>query len=401
MKKLLSIVLLALLLAAAGCATGKDESESSLSSSDAQLSQTAQPSSSAPEPEPQPAPDVIETITMAAVGDDLIHDIIWQQAAARAAEGENYSFAALYEHVRPLIESADIAVVNQETQMAASRPPSNYPLFNSPPELAGDLAEAGFDVATIANNHMLDQGVSGLRETIELLRSTPGLSMAGAYTDMADRENITTLTVRGVTFAFLSYTESTNGIPLPADSAGMIIYASDSAVIKEQVERAAELADFVIVSVHWGYEGTNTPTAFQRELAAKLSDWGADVILGHHPHAIQPLEFIGDTAVYYSLGNFVSAQIEPVNLVGAMANLTFEKNLSTGEKRVVSAGVLPLVTHYGRGFSKLAVYPLADYTAEQAASHGITSSFGYDFSLEYIDTLWQSVFGKAADDEAA
>lgn len=268
-----------------------------------------------PQPEPEPAELPPSRATLLAVGDNLIHDVIYWQAQARAADG-GYDFLPVYSAVSQEIADADLAFINQETPITASRLPSSYPLFNSPPQLAQNLAALGFDIVNPANNHMLDQGIEGLTETEQALRENniPAITGTDGAVPVLERE--------GISFSFTGFTEHTNGILLPQGQEEKITYTDQPERMQQQVKEAAQIADVAVVSVHWGQENSTTPTPAQRELAQQLADWGADIIIGTHPHVLQPVEQLTaadgrQVWVLYSLGNFVSAQADRPNLVGA------------------------------------------------------------------------------------
>ena len=155
------------------------------------------------------------------------------------------------------------------------------------------------------------------------------------------------------------------------------------------------ISDFVIVNAHWGVEYTHEPNDFQRNLAKKLGEWGADVIIGTHPHVIQPVEFItnsdgGQTLVAYSLGNFISAQNRGARMLGGMLNFELVKNNTTGEIAIENVTFEGVVTHYGYGYSNIRVYPLESYTDELASKHGVLSNTS-SFSRKYLDDIMEDV----------
>lgn len=330
---------------------------------------------------------VITTVKMLAVGDNLIHKPIYQQAQARTGDG-SYDFMPVYSNIKSIISAADIAVVNQETMMASSFDVSTYPTFNTPTVMAKTLADLGFDVLTIANNHMLDKQSKGLIETLDLINSTQGLIGVGAYHNRDAYKQIKTLTKNGITFAFLSYTEHTNGITLPEDKEDYIIYLDETDDVKLQVEYAKTIADVVVVSMHAGTEYADDENDVQREFAKNVAEWGADVVIGTHPHTLQPVKYIQtadgrQVPVMYSLGNFCSAQDKARRLIGGMAYITFTKNSATGEVTVSKPQLDIAITHYSQGFAGLKLYRLADYPVTQAASHG-NSSLKHEYIYEHI-----------------
>ena len=188
-----------------------------------------------------------------------------------------------------LFDQGDLCSINQETVISPIYEPSSYPCFNSPVELAQRMLDLGFTVFNQANNHTLDKGEKGLIAALENWKNYPDAIVTGAYLDESDFE-IRTKEVNGITFAFLGATELTNGLSLPQGSQVILVQTKDEELIRQRLAKARELADVVVCNVHWGVEYTHTPTDFQYEFSQKLADWGADIIIGHHPHVIQPME---------------------------------------------------------------------------------------------------------------
>lgn len=341
------------------------------------------------EENPEEPEDIITEATLLAVGDNLIHDVIYYQAARRTDDG-SYDFLPVYENIREQIAAADLAYINQETQMAESMEPSSYPMFNTPTEMAANLSELGFDIINLANNHMLDKGVKGLCETIDLLHKTEGISaVTGAYDHQEKYGDPVVIEKNDIKFGFVGFTQHTNGLPLPKDNANMIIYTDNTDEMHRQIQELKEVSDVVIVSVHWGDEGLNQPNKYQRELAQQFADWGVDIVIGTHPHVLQPIEYVtsengSETLVFYSLGNFVSAQIDPANLIGGIARITATKNHTTGKVSVSVPKMDFVITQYGSGFRDLHLVALENYTDELASQHGVVLKYGRKFDLEYI-----------------
>lgn len=236
-------------------------------------------------------------------GDVMQH--LPQVEAARTAAGFDYGpvFAAL----APRMHAADLAVVNLETTLTRSARYTGYPLFRSPVALADALREAGVDVAVLANNHCCDGGAEGIRTTIAELDRC-GIRHTGVFADSADwrRNHPLRLTCRGLRLAIVNYTYGTNGMPVPA---GMIVNRIDTARMARDLAAArAEGTDFVVACLHWGVEYERQANAEQRRLAGFLRRHGADVVVGSHPHVIQPWEADSAHVVLYSLGNLVSNQ---------------------------------------------------------------------------------------------
>ena len=354
-----------------------------------------------PEPEPEPAPPAKRfsgvDVSFLAVGDNLIHENIHMDASYRGTADKAYDFLPMYYDVADKIASADVAFINQETVMAgADWGYTGWPCFNCPQQLGRDMAALGFDVVNLANNHMLDKTADGLLTTVEFWDTQP-VTTIGAYKDEEDASRIRTVERDGVVFAWLAYTLGTNGIVKPASSPVVVPYIDDDLILSD-LERAKEAGDFVIVSIHWGLENTQTPTDEQVRLARLIADGGADVILGHHSHTLQPIEWLdtdrGRTLCIYSLGNFVSGMSNPVNMVGGLFEF---RVISDDDGRLVPADPVlePTVFYYGMDWFNTHVYMLYNYTPEIAATHGVAIS-GYtltpDAARRYVTNVIEPEF---------
>ena len=340
------------------------------------------PATEPPEPE-------YYSVSLICAGDNLIHSSIYNQAKRRAksnGDEEGYDFGYVYERVEKYIQAADLAILNQETVVTDELEPADYPRFCTPADLGEQMVEVGFDAVSLSNNHVLDQGEEGLLATLRFWDSQPVVRY-GAYRDENDMNDIRTLTVNNVTFAFLGYTEHTNGLSLPSDSECRVTYLKELDLIEQQVRRADEIADVVIVSPHFGTEISNKVNSYQKETAKKLVDWGADIIIGTQPHTPQTMEFIeredGSKAFcFYSLGNFVSAQAECRTLVGILGGLTVTKNSITGEIVISDVKAIPIITQYGGNYHQIHLVPYAEYTEDELRAHGCS-----DFNQENIDKV--------------
>ncbi len=337
---------------------------------------------SAPDPEPVRA-------VLVAVGDNLIHDVIYQQARQRAG-GEGYDFAPAYEKIAPLVAQGDFAFINQETLLAGDElPPSSYPAFCSPTEVGREMLRLGFNLFSTANNHSLDWRVPGIQAAGRFWEQQEDIAMAGCYCTQEEREGIAYLTRNGMTVALIAATELTNGIPRPEGEVGVLLLNEDRELILQKLETAAQNADFVILSLHWGIEGSGYYTDGQRELAQLLAEAGADLILGHHPHVLQGGEYLetsrGRSYVAYSLGNFISAQRGAENMLAGFLQVELEKAPHGERAEIRGVNFIPTVTHYGPGYQEVSVWPLSQYTPELAAAHGVRQyapAFGWDYLTE-------------------
>lgn len=356
------------------------------------ISADAQPSADPTTTEEQV---LFSSVSFVAVGDNLIHKPIYNQAQARTSEGYDFSYA--YENFEDIISTPDVAILNQETIISTEHNVSTYPMFNSPVEVGDEMLELGFDVFNIATNHSIDCGEKGLISAINFWKSKNAIT-CGAYLNKEDYSDIPMHEVNGVKIAYIGFTESTNGLSLPSDSEVILVRASEETRLQQRIIDAKEVADVVIVSAHWGNEYTHEPTDTQRQLAEKLASWGADVIIGTHPHVIQPVEYINNedgskTLVAYSLGNFISAQNRGPRMLGGVLNFEIVKNNATGEIGFENVKFSGAVTHYGQSYSNLRIYPLSDYTQELASKHGVLEKTP-EFSLQYLNDIIAKVIDK-------
>jgi poly-gamma-glutamate capsule biosynthesis protein CapA/YwtB (metallophosphatase superfamily) len=251
-------------------------------------------------------------IVIAAVGDVMMPESI-QNAVVRNGFSYNFLFDPLERDL-----SADMAFANLETTIDHTVPASGYPRFNARPELLEALKQANISIVSVANNHILDAGPDGLIRTLENIESA-GMRFTGAGRTIAEAEQPTTLRAKGISVAFLAYTYGTNkGLPkkkrcLPSVNILRANSEQDLARAEASVRKARTASDIVIVSLHWSDEYRTTPTDWQRQAAAALIEAGADVVLGHHPHVLQPIESYTSRSgrrglIAFSLGNFISSQ---------------------------------------------------------------------------------------------
>lgn len=333
------------------------------------------------------------TLKMLSVGDNLIHDGIYGQAQKRAG-GNGYDFSYCYARVKDTVSAADIATINQETIVAKSYAPSGYPLFNSPQELGQTVADTGFDVVSLANNHMLDKTSKGLAEAIDFWDAS-GLVRTGAYKNTEDLNRVEYIEKNGLKIGLVGITQYTNGLSLPNDSPLKYILTSDEATIERKIKAAKAQCDVVLVNVHWGSEYTTTPAQEQRNLAKKMADWGANVIIGHHPHVLQPVEWIetdggARTLVAYSLGNFISQQNTAARVIGGMLHYDITKDFETDKVTVGNVRFETIVTHYVNGSHDVQIYPLSQYSDALAQKQAARIKQA-DFSVTYIEEFVEKV----------
>jgi poly-gamma-glutamate capsule biosynthesis protein CapA/YwtB (metallophosphatase superfamily) len=354
-------------------------------------SAVAVPAVSSSQAESQPAVQKPVSITILGVGDDLIHDVIYQQANKRAG-GKGYDFKPVYARIADDIKNADVSVINQETVLAGKiAPPSGYPRFNSPTEVGDELVNLGFDVINHANNHVLDMNEKGLAATLDYWATKPSVKVVGAYRNDADLENIRIVEAKGIKTAHIGITEMTNGLFLPKNSNFRLIYADNTQLIERLIKKAKTMADVVVISVHWGTENTETLTDKQKTLAQNMVDWGADIIFGNHPHVLQQLTVLTrkdgtKCPVIFAFGNLVSAQQTGQNMVSGLLTVTMTKDFETDKTTFTDMKFKPIVTQYGAHCTGITIYPLSEYTDALAAVHGVRK-FTPKFSLAFIRNI--------------
>lgn len=342
---------------------------------------------------PKPQPKTVE-IRFSATGDNLIHNGIYEQAAARTG-GSGYDFLPCYAHVREFYENFDVNWINQETLVTDRLAPSTYPCFSTPGQMGRDLYSLGFRVFSLSNNHSYDKGADGLAATCEYWNAMPeDVVTCGLYAGPEDYDRIPLQTIDGVTIAYLAYTEHTNGIPTPQNTAANVIYTSELEILQQQIGQARALADFVVVSLHWGVEGSHEIADSQRRMAQQLADWGADLIIGTHPHVVRGTEWLtaaDGRRVFaaYSLGNFLNAQSTPDTMIGAVLGCSLCKTTWPDGRVTTELAepiLYPVINHYDAHYADIRLYWLKDYTGELAQSHGVRGEYP-NFSLAYIEQV--------------
>ena len=293
----------------------------------------AEPVVQEPDPQKQPAQQPVEQttesrVTLMALGDDLIHNCVYW--SAQTPEG-GYDFTSFFDDIRPTVRQYDLACINQETILVKDRELiESYPVFGSPIEVADALADTGFNVVTFASNHCFDKKETGITDTLSYFHETyPEITTLGIHDTEADAEAISIVEKNGIRIAMLNYTYGLNG-GAPG-KAWMVDRLVTFDAVEADLARAKEASDFVIVFPHWGTEDTFSPDNDQLTWAQAMADAGADLIIGGHPHVVQPARVLmaedgREVPVFYSLGNFLSHQTSPENMLGGMASVTIVKD---------------------------------------------------------------------------
>lgn len=262
-------------------------------------------------------------LSLAMVGDVLIHGAVY--ADARTNDG--YDFKEMVSLVKPLVSKYDLAYYNQETILGGTELGlSTYPRFNSPYEVGDAMIDMGFNLVSLANNHTLDKDEIGVLNSTTYWKKQSDVLVAGSYSSWEDRDNMNIHIgeKNGITYGFLSYTTATNGLKAPYGKEYLVnVYSNELA--KKDIEAIRDKVDVLIVAMHWGSEYTHTPTYEETSIANYLASLDVDLIIGNHPHVIQPITYIDDTLVIYSLGNFLSGQIGEAKNIGLLASLDITK----------------------------------------------------------------------------
>jgi poly-gamma-glutamate capsule biosynthesis protein CapA/YwtB (metallophosphatase superfamily) len=289
--------------------------------------------------------DSVVTARISVVGDLMCHSVQFNYARV---EKDSFDFNPVYREVKKYFEQSDFVFGNLETVTAGkSKGYSGYPFFNCPDDYITALHNAGFNLITTSNNHSLDQGEAGLLRTISVLKKNH-LLYNGTFTSQRDGDSIRIINIKGIKVAFLAYTFGTNGIPVP-EGKSYLINLIDFDLIKSDIEKARKsVADIVLVHYHFGEEYKREPVAYQKEVVAKTISFGADIIIGGHPHVLEPVQFFKtnngniDTGfVAYSMGNFISNQRWRYSDAGAILNFEITKDLRSNAVHISNVSYIP------------------------------------------------------------
>jgi len=403
-KKYLSVLscFLAVILTLCGCENIKTAN----ATISADVPSIIETSSAVLETEPPTEPPFEPVnIDLVMVGDILAHEGVYNSGFY--PDG-TINYDHIFANVKEDLQAADIAIVNQEVVLGGMELGlSGYPCFNSPTELGDALVDAGFNVILHATNHALDKGITGIDNTLAFWKENyPDLPILGIhdenFTDY-ETQDIYVFEKDGLRIAILNYTYGTNGIPIP-QSRPLIVNMLDEEKVALDIARAKEISDFVVVCPHWGTEYVYTPDSYQQKWTQFFYEHEVDLVIGTHPHVIEPVEWIEEEGsdhkmlVYYSLGNFVSNQDKQPRMLGAMAKVTITMDKVDNEyvTYISDYGVEPLVTHKLFGPGLITTYKLCDYNDTLAAQNRINSDEP-GFNMAFLQDLSKQVFGELVD----
>lgn len=344
-------------------------------------------------------------VRLVMAGDILKHMLLVQTGAQ--ADG-TYGFDHVFAHVADELSGFDLRVVNQETPAAGtSLGLSGYPSFNAPLEFNDAEAKAGFNVVLKATNHAMDAGYDGIHDELAYWQANyPGVRTLG----VVDRETDDATSPYepyvfekdGLRVALLNFTYDLNGYPDPKGAVALLDKDHEGQV-RAAIQKAKQEADLVVAFPHWGTEYQLTPSDEQESWAKVFAEEGVDLVVGDHPHVIEPVEVLarpdgGSMLCYWSVGNFVSNQNDNQNLVGGLAEVTLERD-ADGTCHVGDYAFVPVVCHKGTG-TEFTTYLLRDYTDELAATNGSVYANNSSCTVEWVDDFCAQVLGSGYDPAA-
>ena len=339
---------------------------------------------------------IVSTATVIAVGDNLYHGSLYQS-------GQNdsgiWNYDHIYANVLDEIQAADVAMIDQETVFAPSHDAvSSYPSFATPEEVGDAIVKAGFDVIESATNHADDYGYDYLKNTLDFWSTNyPEIPVLGIHSTQEDADTVKVKEVNGIRIAFLDYTYGTNNSGM-GEGYEYMLDVFDKEKITSMIQKAKQVSDCIIFVAHWGAEDETMPTEYEKQWATFLMQQGVDVIIGGHPHVLQPYGRLSDgqgnsTLVFYSLGNFVSTQQELPELLEGMASFTIQKSTLNGVSTVeiLSPEIKPMVMHYNHDTGTYGPYMLEDYTEELASQHSVRNVIGDEFTLANLQAKFDEI----------
>lgn len=351
-----------------------------------------------------------EKIVLMAVGDNLVNKGVYR-SGVQADGSRNYDH--LYRGILPYLEKADIKIINQETVFAGNdKEFTFYPTFNSPTEIGDAIAKAGFNVVLTATNHILDKGRDGMYANYNFWKEKyPEIIIAGTHEE-GDRSGdyINYMNIKGVSIAIIDCSYYPHNCLVGEENKlhvnqlcalkdnGESDFRNINPELLEAISLAESTADFTIVCPHWGNEYQTTVSQEQEKFARQMTEAGADLIIGTHPHVIEPVEKImgdnGNEALcFYSLGNYTSTQDKPIAMLEAMAYVTLIKDEEGIHIDYDETHAIPMVCHFPKSCDADTTYPLSEYTRELANEHGITY-FNETISVEFLQENAQAILGE-------
>lgn len=345
---------------------------------------------------------------LVAVGDNLMHRSC--TLSAKNADG-TYDFTKHFANMADIFKAADLAVISQDTVLGGielGATSTETGIFNTAVELADGMADAGINVVLAANNHIMDEGSAGLNTMMSYFSTKyPNITLLGVNNSREAKDEPVYVETNNIKIAMINYSYGSNQTA-DLDASPYLLNQYDEDWLSDILKQAREKADFIIAFPFWGEQNSMDYTQEQERQAQFLADNGVDLIIGSYPHVVEPVKWItaenGDrTLVYYSLGNFQSIQNTVENMLGGQANVTISKE--EDGTHISDYSLDFVVTHYEQKESSeyydiVTTYPLADYTSDLAARHGMSVSGNDEFNLASLQGLSSQILSKCDLDES-
>lgn len=345
---------------------------------------------------------------LVAVGDNLMHRSC--TLSAKNADG-TYDFTKHFANMADIFKAADLAVISQDTVLGGielGATSTETGIFNTAVELADGMADAGINVVLAANNHIMDEGSAGLNTMMSYFSTKyPNITLLGVNNSREAKDEPVYVETNNIKIAMINYSYGSNQTA-DLDASPYLLNQYDENWLSDILKQAREEADFIIAFPFWGEQNSMDYTQEQERQAQFLADNGVDLIIGSYPHVVEPVKWItaenGDrTLVYYSLGNFQSIQNTVENMLGGQANITISKE--EDGTHISDYSLDFVVTHYEQRESSeyydiVTTYPLADYTSDLAARHGMSVSGNEEFDLASLQGLSSQILSKCDLDES-
>lgn len=297
---------------------------------------------------------------LVAVGDLLLHPSVVR--SGYNAQQKTYNYDHFFKEVKPIIATGDWAIANLETPVAGPEFGfSGFPLFNVPAEIVDAAKKAGFNVLTTANNHALDKGEKGLINTLKNVRSR-GVAVVGTAASASEASELLIIKKQDISMAILAYTYGTNGIPIPAGKNYLVSLINEEKILKDIARARKQGADIVTVCLHFGEEYQRQPNEQQKQLVRRLIQSGADIILGNHPHVVQPYQIfkvrgtdgkLRTRVAIYSLGNFIANQYGKYRNLGVIFSVKVRKRFPEKTLEIVQVEAMPTWVHKYRSNNRM------------------------------------------------
>ena len=345
---------------------------------------------------------------LVAVGDNLMHRSC--TLSAKNADG-TYDFTKHFANMADIFKAADLAVISQDTVLGGielGATSTETGIFTTAVELADGVADAGINVVLAANNHIMDEGSAGLNTMMSYFSTKyPNITLLGVNNSREAKDEPVYVETNNIKIAMINYSYGSNQTA-DLDASPYLLNQYDEDWLSDILKQAREEADFIIAFPFWGEQNSMDYTQEQERQAQFLADNGVDLIIGSYPHVVEPVKWItaenGDrTLVYYSLGNFQSIQNTVENMLGGQANVTISKE--EDGTHISDYSLDFVVTHYEQRESSeyydiVTTYPLADYTSDLAARHGMSVSGNEEFNLASLQGLSSQILSKCDLDES-